>query len=307
MPNNFGIIGDDAALPADMNSVRRTTRAWRRACPMAILISRASGLRTWIRIRSRRQMLPWAVAEWTRRRDASSMQACRRRRCLPTDPTLTLPVFYKIIQTRSLLVHLFEQDPHYRQAFLDGRGHPKDPDPTWMGHSRSADGRRTRLVIDTVGLNDKSWLLQATWLPHTEMLHIVERYTPARSRALEHRRHDRGPRHVHQTGRASRHVAVHARRRRAGGDLRREQQVSGIRGGREYWPSSEESVWKRSGDRRDQSYSASDAFAQIRNGAIAGVVAELRTAPSRVRPYRRSSSPQKERLPRPVRHPVGLR
>jgi len=27
-----------------------------------------------------------------------------------------------------------------------------------------------------VGLNDKSWLIQATWLPHTEMLHIVERY-----------------------------------------------------------------------------------------------------------------------------------
>ena len=25
-------------------------------------------------------------------------------------------------------------------------------------------------------MNDKSWLLQATWLPHTEKLHIIERY-----------------------------------------------------------------------------------------------------------------------------------
>ena len=31
-------------------------------------------------------------------------------------------------------------------------------------------------MFDTVGLNDKSWLLQPIWLPHTEMLHIVERY-----------------------------------------------------------------------------------------------------------------------------------
>ena len=119
-------------------------------------------------------MLPWAVAEWNRRREAS-FAGMPTARCLPTDPTLTLPVFYKIIQTRTLLVHLFEQDPHYRQVFLDGRGHPADPDPTWMGHSIGRWEKDT-LVIDTVGLNDKSWLLQGTWLPHTEMLHIVERY-----------------------------------------------------------------------------------------------------------------------------------
>jgi hypothetical protein len=60
-------------------------------------------------------------------------------------------------------------------VFLDGRAHPKDPDPTWMGHSIGKWEKDT-LVIDTAGLNDKSWLLQGVWLPHTEMLHIVERY-----------------------------------------------------------------------------------------------------------------------------------
>jgi len=119
-------------------------------------------------------MLPWAVAEWNRRREAN-FAGMPTAVCLPTDPTLTLPVYYKIVQTRALLVHLFEQDPHYRQAFLDGRGHPKDLDPTWMGHSIGTWEKDT-LVIDTVGLNDKSWLLQATWLPHTEMLHIISRY-----------------------------------------------------------------------------------------------------------------------------------
>jgi hypothetical protein len=55
------------------------------------------------------------------------------------------------------------------------RDHPKDLDPTWMGHSIGRWEKDT-LVIDTVGLNDKSWLLPGTWLPHTEMLHIVSRY-----------------------------------------------------------------------------------------------------------------------------------
>jgi len=33
---------------------------------------------------------------------------------------------HKFVQTRTLMVQLFEQEPHYRQIFLDGREHPKD-------------------------------------------------------------------------------------------------------------------------------------------------------------------------------------
>jgi carboxypeptidase family protein len=119
-------------------------------------------------------MLPWALAEWNRRRDRN-FEGMPTARCLPFDPSMIHPVMYKIVQTRSLLVHLFEQEPHYRETFLDGRGHPKDADPTWMGHS-TANWDKDTLVIDSVGFNDKSWLLQGTWLPHTEMLHIVSRY-----------------------------------------------------------------------------------------------------------------------------------
>ena len=83
--------------------------------------------------------------------------------------------FYKFVHTRGLLVLLFEQEPHYRQIFLDGRVHPQQADPTWMGHSVGKWEGDT-LVVDTTGFNDKSWLLFATGLPHTEMLHMVERY-----------------------------------------------------------------------------------------------------------------------------------
>jgi hypothetical protein len=95
--------------------------------------------------------------------------------CLPGDPTPTPPVFYKFVQTRGILVFLFEHEPHYRQIFFDGRVHPQQADPTWMGHSVGKwDG--DTLVVDTTGFNDKSWLIFTAGLPHTEMLHMVERY-----------------------------------------------------------------------------------------------------------------------------------
>jgi hypothetical protein len=67
--------------------------------------------------------------------------------------------------------------PGYREFFLDGRGHPKDLDPTWTGHSVGKWEGDT-LVVDTVGFNDKSWLgdLPSTVMPHTEMLHLTTRF-----------------------------------------------------------------------------------------------------------------------------------
>jgi len=71
---------------------------------------------------------------------------------------------------------LFEGNIHsYRQIFMDGRAHPKDPDPTWYGHS-VGHWEGDTLVIDTVGYNDKFWF-DFRGHPHTEQLHTIERYT----------------------------------------------------------------------------------------------------------------------------------
>jgi hypothetical protein len=69
---------------------------------------------------------------------------------------------------------LDDDTPGFRQIFMDGRGHPKDVNPTWTGH---AIGRweGDTLVVDKVGFNDKTWL-DNDGHPHTEMLHIIERY-----------------------------------------------------------------------------------------------------------------------------------
>jgi hypothetical protein len=78
----------------------------------------------------------------------------------------------KFVQTPAVLVMLFEDAPGFRQVFLDGRRHPPDPNPTWLGHSVGRWEGDT-LVVDTVGFNDRSWI---NAYPHTEQLRTTERY-----------------------------------------------------------------------------------------------------------------------------------
>jgi hypothetical protein len=118
-------------------------------------------------------LLPWA-AEVMKERIANAFKDLPTSACLPDDPAWTTPLLYKIVQTPTLLVFLTEAEPHYRQIFLDGRDHPKDVDPTWHGHSIGRWEGET-LIVDTVGFNDKSWVT-VQGLPHTDQMHIVERF-----------------------------------------------------------------------------------------------------------------------------------
>jgi hypothetical protein len=92
--------------------------------------------------------------------------------CLPQAAIPFLAGFpHKLIQTPNVIVHLTEfTTPGYRQIFLDGREHPKDWNPAWMGHSIGKwDG--DTLVVDTVGFNE----VTAGFGVHSEKLHVVER------------------------------------------------------------------------------------------------------------------------------------
>ena len=170
---NFGVVGDDNAYLAIRNKYTNVRGA---APRMADGRPDLSGV--WNGNvdpnPAPTALLPWANDVLNQRR-ATAFRDHPMGFCLPGDPTPTLPVLYKFVQTRGLLLQLFEQEPHYRQIFLDGRAHPKDADPTWMGHSIGRWEKDT-LVVDTTGLNDKSWIIFGTGLPHTEMLHMVERY-----------------------------------------------------------------------------------------------------------------------------------
>jgi hypothetical protein len=101
--------------------------------------------------------------------------------CLPAGPLrLTGGFAWRFVQHPTVnakyIFQLQEANAHsYRQIFMDGRKHPEDPSPTWYGHSIGRwDG--PTLVIDTIGLNDRFWL-DGSGIPHTEQLHLVERWT----------------------------------------------------------------------------------------------------------------------------------
>ena len=80
----------------------------------------------------------------------------------------------RIIQTPDKVAILYEVPNNFRQIFMDGRGLPKDPNPTWQGYSVGRwDG--DTLVVDSTGFNDKSMVGRPGY-PHTEALRMTERY-----------------------------------------------------------------------------------------------------------------------------------
>ena len=114
---------------------------------------------------------PWAEKLAAQRMSKDDPEA----NCLPTGVPRGAPYPWRIVQTPTHYFMLFEGNIHtYRQIFMDGRQHPKDLDPSWFGDSRGKwDG--DTLVVDTVGFNDKFWF-DGIGHPHTEKLHVIERY-----------------------------------------------------------------------------------------------------------------------------------
>jgi hypothetical protein len=78
------------------------------------------------------------------------------------------------LEERGRIVMVFQNvnTAGVRHIYLD-RPHPKNPVPTWNGHSIGKWERDT-LFVDTVGFNDKSWLFGGME-PHTEEAHLMER------------------------------------------------------------------------------------------------------------------------------------
>ena len=105
--------------------------------------------------------------------------------CLPNGVVRVTTLPYKIVQTDKMVVILSEGNTHsFRRVFLDGRPHNLDLEPeTWTGDS-TGKWEGDVLVVDTIGLNDRTWL-DATGKPHSEALHVVERYRRVSPTRLE--------------------------------------------------------------------------------------------------------------------------
>ncbi len=94
---------------------------------------------------------------------------------LPGVPRATyMPFPFQIVQTPQYILIAYEYANAVRTVYM------KDPGPapvdSWMGQSVGRWEGDT-LVVDATGFNDQSWFDRAGNF-HTDMLHVVERYTP---------------------------------------------------------------------------------------------------------------------------------
>jgi hypothetical protein len=119
------------------------------------------------------EFLPQALAI-ARQRMANDRVDSPQSHCLP-GAVLRLGPVYELVQSRDFLVEISDDDyPGFHQIYLDGRGHPKDLNPAWYGHSIGR-WEGDVLVVDRVGFDDRVWLDQGGH-PHSPKLHVIERY-----------------------------------------------------------------------------------------------------------------------------------
>ena len=116
---------------------------------------------------------PWAKAAPTSARTRPVCSLPASRRSAHHAPSASVP---DRSEAQNRILFIFEGGAHvWRQVWMDGRAHPKDPNPDWLGHSIGHWEGNT-LVVDSVGFNDKTWL-DDFGHPHTERLHVIEKYT----------------------------------------------------------------------------------------------------------------------------------
>src|SRR6266481_3654582 len=122
---------------------------------------------------------PWAATKFKERQSEKLHQdpdagPDPTERCIPPGipREMQQPFPWEIVQARDRLIMIFEYQSLVRQIFTDGRGHPKDLEPTYMGNAIGRFEGDT-LIVDTIGFNDKTWL-DPMGLPHSDALHVVE-------------------------------------------------------------------------------------------------------------------------------------
>ncbi len=73
----------------------------------------------------------------------------------------------QIFQNDKYIAFLYEQNSWFHVTPIDGRPHPKNPDPTWFGNSVGR-GESDTLVIDTIGFNGKT-KIDTIGHPHSDL------------------------------------------------------------------------------------------------------------------------------------------
>ena len=122
---------------------------------------------------------PWA-RELTNYRHSLALASEPYTRCKPAGGPRQFmsPYGLEIVDMPELkIVYIFNisNAQSYRRIYMDGRAHPKDLTPSYLGHSIGRWEGDT-LVVDSIGFSEAFWM-NRDGLPHTSQLHLVERLT----------------------------------------------------------------------------------------------------------------------------------
>src|SRR5713101_8132573 len=102
-----------------------------------------------------------------------------KERCWPIGVPgfLLYPVFpIYFLQTPKEVVMIWEEDHMVRHVYLTDK-HSPEVKPSWFGESIGHYENGDTLVVDTVGLSTKISYIDNFRTPHSEKLHVVERFT----------------------------------------------------------------------------------------------------------------------------------
>jgi hypothetical protein len=90
----------------------------------------------------------------------------------------------QIVQTPNQVLILYLYERRWRVIWTDGRPLPKDPDPRWYGYSVGRWEDDYTLVVQTIGMDERTWLDNAG-NPHSFDLRVEERYRRVNMDRLE--------------------------------------------------------------------------------------------------------------------------
>src|SRR5262249_35707122 len=124
------------------------------------------------------QMTPWAAAIQAQR-EARDHTDDPMGYCLPAGvPRVSTLWPFKIVPTPQVTLFLHEAipGPLFREVFTDGRTLPSEFEvPSWMGYS-VGKWEAGVFVVDTAGFRDGGWLDTRKGRPHSDALHVTERF-----------------------------------------------------------------------------------------------------------------------------------
>jgi hypothetical protein len=145
--------------------------------PLVNTITGANAGLIWVADHTDPLLKPW-VADYLKKRgeqEIIEVNNVAHNLCWPSGvpQVINLREPVQFLQTPNMVTILYQRDHMVRRVYLNEK-HPANVKPSWYGHSIGHYEGDT-LVIDTVGLNDKTGVDRFN-TPHTTQMRVVERY-----------------------------------------------------------------------------------------------------------------------------------